>query len=286
MKLGDFLNTLARKGNIEIDFATLANVKLDELNKIEIDDSVTGQFDSALMSLDGAKNNPLVLNHFKPIILKAADDKFALLAEKYGFSDDVLNEKSTYKKFDILETKLEEKIKAIEEKQGTTGNKEKEAQLTKQLQDLQAQLTSVSAQKDSDLKALRDSHESELTQMSVNSVLSGFKFATKDLPADVNTQIARTLIDSQLKTNGAQLIRKDGQLKLVQSANPELDYLDASHKPLSFSDLATKVLADNKLLEVSSTQTQQTQQHTHTTVQTQGNLNTSKFDAALAEAMN
>ena len=286
MKLGDFLNTLARKGNIEIDFATLANVKLDELNKIEIDDSVTGQFDSALMSLDGAKNNPLVLNHFKPIILKAADDKFALLAEKYGFSDDVLNEKSTYKKFDILETKLEEKIKAIEEKQGTTGNKEKEAQLTKQLQDLQAQLTSVSAQKDSDLKALRDSHESELTQMSVNSVLSGFKFATKDLPADVNTQIARTLIDSQLKTNGAQLIRKDGQLKLVQSANPELDYLDASHKPLSFSDLATKVLADNKLLEVSSTQSQQTQQHTHTTVQTQGNLNTSKFDAALAEAMN
>ena len=55
MKLGDFLNTMAQKGKIELDFGTLSNKKLDELNMIEIDDTVAGQFDSSLMSLDGAK---------------------------------------------------------------------------------------------------------------------------------------------------------------------------------------------------------------------------------------
>jgi hypothetical protein len=59
------------------------------------------------------------------------------LAEKYGFSDEVLTEKSTYKKFDILEAKLEEKIKAIEAKASKTNSAEKEAEYQKQITEMQ-----------------------------------------------------------------------------------------------------------------------------------------------------
>jgi hypothetical protein len=111
--------------------------------------------------------------------------------------------------------------------------------------------------------------------------LAGKKFATKDLPIEVNTQMARLLIDKQLKEKGAMLVRKDGELKLVQSALPDMDYYQ-DNKPVSFSDFTNKILADNKLLEVSQPATQTQQQ---TVVQT-GNQNTAKFDAAAQEALN
>jgi len=57
-------------------------------------------------------------------------------------------------------------------------------------------------------------------------------------------------------------------------------YMD--NKPISFSDFTNKILADNKLLEVSQpvTQTQQTPQ----TVQP-GNINTAKFEAQMAQSL-
>lgn len=281
MKLGDFLNTLAQKSKIELDFGTLSNKKIDELNLIEIDDTVANQFDSTLMSLDGAKNNPEVLNHFKPIILKAVDNKYAILAEKYGLGEDFTNEKNTYKKADLLEQKIDAKLAELEAQKGKGGNAEKEALLAKQLGDLQAQLSALTENSKKEVETVKSQYENEITEMHVKNLLAGKKFATKDLPIEVNTQMARLLIDKQLKEKGAMLVRKDGELKLVQSALPDMDfYMD--NKPVSFSDFTNKVLADNKLLEVSQPATQTaTQQQT---VQT-GNLNTAKFEAKMAESI-
>ena len=281
MKLGDFLNTLAQKSKIELDFGTLSNKKIDELNLIEIDDTVANQFDSTLMSLDGAKNNPEVLNHFKPIILKAVDNKYAILAEKYGLGDDFTNEKNTYKKADLLEQKIDAKLAELEAQKGKGGNAEKEQLLAKQLGDLQAQLSALTENSKKEVETVKSQYENEITEMHVKNLLAGKKFATKDLPIEVNTQMARLLIDKQLKEKGAMLVRKDGELKLVQSALPDMDfYMD--NKPVSFSDFTNKVLADNKLLEVSqpTPQTPATPQ----TVQP-GNLNTAKFEAKMAESI-
>ena len=281
MKLGDFLNTMAQKGKIELDFGTLSNKKLDELNMIEIDDTVAGQFDSSLMSLDGAKNNPEVLNHFKPIILKAVDNKYAILAEKYGLGDDFTNEKNTYKKADLLEAKIDAKLAELEAQKGKGGNAEKEQLLAKQLGDLQTQLSTLTENSKKEVETVRGQYENEITEMHVKNLLAGKKFATKDLPIEVNTQMARLLIDKQLKEKGAMLVRKDGELKLVQAALPEMDfYMD--NKPVSFSDFTNKILADNKMLEVSQPATHP--QQTPTTVQT-GNINTAKFEAQMQQSL-
>lgn len=283
MKIGDFLTTLARKSNMEADPHLISLLSNSEIANREIADEFAHALDTNLMSLEGAKNNPAVLNHYKPIILKAVDDKFAVIAEKYGISEELLTEKSSYKKFDILESGIEKRIKEIEAKQGTTGDKEKEAKLTAQLQELQTQMQKLNEQKNQDIEDVKSKYESEITEMHVKNQLASIKFATKDLPADVNTQIARTLIDSKLKEQGALLVRKDGELKLVQADNPEMDFVDSGYKKVSFSDFTQKVLADNKLLEVSNPTPQPTPQQQ--TVVQMSNANTAKFDAAIAEAM-
>lgn len=285
MKLGDFLNTLAQKSKIELDFGTLSNKKLDELNAIELDDIIVGQLDSSLMSLEGAKNNPAVLNHFKPIILKAADDKFAILAEKYGFSDEVLLEKSTYKKFDLLEAKLEAKIKDLESKQGKSSNPEKEAETTKQLNELTSKLASLTTEKETAISQLQKQHQAELIDYIVKSELSSKQYANKDIPTDVNILTAKTLLQQNLQAKGAVLVNDNGTLKLKQIANPEMDFVDEGFKPVSFQDFANKTLADNKLLSVSTQGLPPTTPAPTIIPSNAGQqINSSKFEAAMAEA--
>ena len=123
--------------------------------------------------------------------------------------------------------------------------------------------------------------------MHVKTLLASKKYATKELPIDVNVQVARTLLDAKLKQSGAILVRDaDGTLKLKQAANPEMDYVDAGYKPVTFADFADKTLAESKLLDVSP-ETPPAPRHQQQPPQTiPGNsVNRGKFDAALQASM-
>lgn len=251
MKLGEFLTTLARKSNMENDPALVSILSNSDLANRDIADTFANALDTNLMSLEGAKNNPAVLNHYKPIILKAADDKFTMLAEKFGMSDEISAEKSTYKKFDILESKLEAKISDLEKKQGKATDPQKEAEFTRQIQELQTKLGQLNDQKATELNGLKSQHDSEMTDMLVKFNLTGKKFANKELPIEVNTTVAKTLLEAKLKESGAILVNENGTLKLKQAANPTMDFVDSGFKVVSFSDFTDQTLAANKLLEVS-----------------------------------
>lgn len=291
MKLGDFLNNLAKKVGKENDPALVAILSVSELANRDIADEFATAIDTGLMSLDGAKNNPAVLNHFKPIILKAADDKFALLGEEFGASDEITAEKSTYKKFDILKAKIDAKIQALEAKQGKGGNPEKEAQMTAQIQQLQGQLAQLTDAKKNELETIKQQHTSEMTDMLVRFNLTGKKYANKDLPVEVNTLTAKTLLEAKMRESGAILVNDNGTLKLKQAANPTMDYVDAGFKPVSFNDFSDKILAESKLLEVSGGNPPATPPATPPARIPGGNggqqqINMSGFTAAMEASMN
>ena len=249
MTLGDLLNTLASKCGLQNDQALIDLLSSSELAHSEVNDEFARRLDTGLMSLEGAKNNREVLNHLKPIILKAADDKFAVLAEKYGIADAMNAEQSTYKKIDILEAQLAQRLADLEKKvQGTGG---KETELTKKIADLQKQLATVTAAKDNELAAYKKQVAKEQLDALVNFELNGKRYANQDL-GDTNVEIARALINKALTEQHALLVNENGTLKLKQADNPSLDFIDSGYKPVSFSDFTNKLLADKHLLEVSS----------------------------------
>lgn len=249
MTLGDLLNTLASKCGLQNDQALIDLLSSSELAHSEVNDEFARRLDTGLMSLEGAKNNREVLNHLKPIILKAVDDKFAIYAEKYGIADAMNAEQSTYKKIDILEAQLAQRLADLEKKvQGTGG---KETELTKQIADLQKQLATVTAAKDNELAAYKKQVAKEQLDALVNFELNGKRYANQDL-GDTNVEIARALINKALTEQHALLVNENGTLKLKQADNPSLDFIDSGYKPVSFSDFTNKLLADKHLLEVSS----------------------------------
>ena len=251
MTIGDFLNNLAAKTGLQNDQAFIDLLSSSELSQHEINDELAQRIDGGLMSLDGAKNNRDVLNHYKPIVLKAIDDKFAVLAEKYGIADKIAAEKSSYNKLDILEQALAAKLADAEAKaQGASGQKSEEvARLTKQISDLQGQLQTLTASKESELKALRDQHSREQLDFLVNLDLKGRRYANAEL-GDTNVDIAHAIIDKALKERKAVIVNDNGVLKLKQADNLDLDFLDGQYKPVSFSDFVSSTLAEKHLLDV------------------------------------
>ena len=284
MKLGDFLNNLAQKGNMGQDPALISLLSNSAIATMEIADTFANSLDQSLMSLDGAKNNPQVLNHFKPIILKAVDDKMAIIGEKFGLGDDFTLERNTYKKTELLESKIEAKIKELEAKQGKATDPVKEAQFTTQIQDLQGKLAAITDQRSQEIDGLKNQHSAEMTDMLVKFGLTNKKYANKDIPSEVNVMTAKMLLQNEMTAKGAILVNENGTLKLKQSANPTMDYVDAGFKAVSYNDFVDGTLTTNKLLEVSGAQTP-TQPTVPTSVpMAQPTQNMSKFEAAMAKA--
>lgn len=293
MTLGDLLNTLAAKIGLQNDPALIDLLSSADLAKHDVSDDLAQRFDTGLMSLDGAKNNRDVLNHLKPIILKAADDKFAILAEKYGIANEMQSEQSTYKKIDLLESALATRLADMEKKaqrnQNTQG--EEAAQLTKQIAELQKQLATISATKDNELAEYKKATAKQQLDMLVNFELNGKRYANQDL-GDTNIDIARALITRAMQEQRATLVNDDGKLKLKQTENPSLDFVDSGYKPVSFSDFVNRILADKHMLEVSNDHDNNggggnpaPQQPTTVTLTNGKKVDTASIDAAAAAAL-
>lgn len=293
MTLGDLLNTLAAKIGLQNDPALIDLLSSADLAKHDVSDDLAQRFDTGLMSLDGAKNNRDVLNHLKPIILKAADDKFAILAEKYGIANEMQSEQSTYKKIDLLESALATRLADMEKKaqsnQNTKG--EEAAQLTKQIAELQKQIATISATKDNELAEYKKASAKQQLDMLVNFELNGKRYANQDL-GDTNIDIARALITRAMQEQRATLINDNGTLKLKQTDNPSLDFVDSGYKPVSFGDFVNRILADKHLLEVSNDHDNNggggsptPQNPTTVTLANGKKVDTASFDAAAAAAL-
>lgn len=289
MTLGDLLNTLAAKLGLQNDPNLIDLLSSADLARQEINDDLARRLDTGLMSLDGAKNNRDVLNHLKPIILKAADDKFAILAEKYGIGSEMQAEQSTYKKIDLLETRLAAKLEELEKRANGTNGNEKVSELTRQIADLQKQLQTITVAKDKELADYKQQTAKQQLDMLVNFELNGKRYANQEL-GDTNVKIARALISKALTEQKALLVNENGSLRLKQADNPSLDYIDSGFKTVSFSDFANRILAEKHLLEVSNDHggggsNPPQQQPTTVTLSNGKTVDTSNIDAAAAASL-
>lgn len=286
MKFGDFLNDLAAKTGVQNEPALVDLLSNSEFANHEIDDSIAQRINGGLMSLDGAKNNREVLNHYKPIVLKAIDEKFAVLAEKYGIVDEIAAEKSSYSKLDILERALATKLAEAEAK-GAGGQKTEEvSRLNKQIINLQNQLQSLTTSKEAELKTLREDYARQQLDMLINFDLNGRRYANAEL-GDTNVDIARSVLNKALQAQNAVIVNDNGTLKLKQAGNTELDFIDASYKPVSFSDFVSRTLAEKHLLEVQGPGGDEDRNKKNTVIDLEkgGNRNTSRFDASTAASL-
>lgn len=253
MKTGDFLNTLAGKLGLQQDANLISLLSKADFSQTDIADDLANQLCKGLLSLEGAKNSADVMNHFKPTLLRAIDDRFAIIAEELGIADQIAAEKSTYKKSDLIKEAYGRKISDLEEKlKGKGGNSEEVSKLTAQIADLQKQLGAANDKAKADAAAAAKAHQQEILDMLVSQNLTGQNYANEQVSKEINVMTAKSLLNAKLAESKAILVNEGGVAKLKQAENPTLDWLDADMKAVSFADFTSKMLADAKLLKVSA----------------------------------
>lgn len=281
MKLGDFLNNQATKLGLQNDPALIAILSNSELANKDIPDSFANPLDQGLLSLDSAKNNFGLKNHFSATILNAVD---ARLLDSLDLDEETLAavqaEKNSYNKIDIVKSALKGQIEKLKT---DPNDKTKKAEIEKQIGELNAQIAALKETNSNTVNDLKAQHDNEIKNLVFMNHLAGKSYANKDWTVEDNTAFAKTLIENALKEKGAILVKDEKGLVLKQANSPDLDYYH-DNKPISFSDFADQVLASKKMLAVN----RGTLPNTPTPPVVPAGVtqqNTQKFDSAMDQAM-
>ncbi|MDR1764403.1 MAG: hypothetical protein LBR64_10735 [Dysgonamonadaceae bacterium] len=260
MKLKDFLNSLAQKAGKENEQGIIDILSRSDLENIDITDNVAQPIISGLLTIDGAKNNPVIKSHFNALALGSMDSEILNSIKKLELGDEFEVEisglKNTYEKQRKVTEKIAETITALKASAGKGDDKSVE-KYTKQINDLNQKLSALqeSTVPKTELEKVKQEQENAVRDFMIHSLISGLSFANKDVKPEINIQLAKTILDSELKNRKATIVKDGNDLKLKRAEDAALDFYDETNKPVSFKDFMDKAFADAKILAVSGGKT-------------------------------
>ncbi len=251
-KIGEIIVDLLQKVGIDHTDKQFADVISIQT---EIPEPVAESF-KGLMTLDAAKNNISIKNHFTHAAYNPLDTEIHSRLDMFGLSDDqkalILAEKSTGKKQQLFLNTLDAEFKKKKaDKDPDSGTFKKE------IEELRANL----AKKDEERSQFETLKNNELNDYILNSIQNA-EFSKHNWSSlyDVNDRgiLAKNALNTYLEQNGAKIVLDENKnAKIVKKDNPELEFFDNSNKKVTFTELVPKILAEKKYLGVSQPITQQ-----------------------------
>lgn len=233
----DFLKTL--EGN-------------EAIRGISVPDELISKADQALMTLDGAKQNIQLKSHFKAIDLSPVDKQIEDVLDEFQVEPEdrqhVLAAENSYKRIKSLAAKLVE----LEGRKSKAATGDKKV-LTDEIAKLNAQVVQERAKYQGEMNELKKNNDSILLNMAIDNVLNGYTY-TDSISSDAARAAAKDLLFKQFSKDRTKPLLRDGQIKLVNTADETLAYM-INNQEVDFKPYTDKLVADNKLLKVSGTPT-------------------------------
>jgi hypothetical protein len=251
MKAGDLFHQLLKSAGFDTtDKAFIDVLSKAEFANTELPESITSALTTNLLTIDAAKNNPTLKKHFVGNALDPINKGIEELIVEYGIDEvtkaEILADQNTYNKYKVAAKKIAE----LKEKSAGSTNKGEKADLERQINELNKQLSLVATDTQSKIDTIKSEYEQRILNREIDYTLS-----SKPLPGqfdrDVEVNIARQFVDKALATKGAIIRTIDGRIAVKQKDNPEMDIFE-NGKPLTFDALTDMALAENKFIKVSN----------------------------------
>lgn len=244
MKLIDFLTNQANKAGITLDAASIANIP-----DFDVPDTVAKGIDNSLISIVDAKNNHSeIKNHYHKQnldtidkLLKAAEARNPELAE----DDEWKGERSTFKRIEILDTKL---AALAAKKAGADGGKDKK-EIQKEIDALQAQLKTLTDARAADKAAHDAAFNDYKLETELGMTLGKFTTIHDELDLKTRNKILKTLIEDELQDKQVKFAFDDsGRLTILK--NDGNTYYGENHQQIKTETFIEKTLAEKKQLKL------------------------------------
>jgi len=248
MTVLELINDLATKAgydtNTEGYKALLSSTSLN----VAVPDDVADAIQSNLFTIDSAKTQRDLKNHFFKQAYDGLDKELARTMDKLAISDDlktrILAEPSSVKRASLIA----EGIQEAKSNMAATNNKGEKDEYLATINALKAEKAELLAAKEQEIQSITAAKENELVGLLLENSLNSFKLGMGDIPAEFKVISAKSALDKALKEKGLQYVRDGNSLKL-QSLDGT-DYFEKNGK-VDFKGFAESVLAANKLLQTS-----------------------------------
>lgn len=245
----DFINYQFKKAGVEISASLKEALNNPELTKVNIDDELTRKVNESLMTVEVAKENPIIKQHFKASALNPIDVVIDKLLTEYEVPEAeataIRAEKNTYEKlpslFKSVKTQLEGKAtKAVGDK----------ASLIKTIEEKDATILANNAKYIAEKNQLIQENKLKELDWNLSGSLAGYNYSKNYGSREDAIALAKIKLERKLRTDNAKVILgTDGQPKLVSATDEALEYTRESQK-ISYREYVDKLVADEKMIEV------------------------------------
>ena len=259
MDVKQYVTDLAKKAGIKEDNELLKTYIEDE-EATGVPDELAKKIDVglAMLSVESAKNNPDLQKFFKAEVLNGVDARLKKSFDEVGLSDEAKNKilanENTFERVALLASEVknayETRIKELKDS-GITDDKIKEQinSYKKEIENLNVQVKNAQEQSDGKINELTKAHSQQIADLKLKTILAGYNYANKEVPAEVNILTAQTLLKQKLAENGWKIDLNDGELALKTKDNA--DVYDQNEK-ITLGSYIESCLGNNKLLAVNS----------------------------------
>lgn len=244
--IGDFINTLAIQAGIPADNEDLKNV-LSAIggSTVTVPDTLTKEINRGLLTIDAARNNDTLKDHFYALFANGGEAHLKRVAEELGWdaqtTEQVMAEKTLMAKY----SKLVEKVRAAHDA-GKKPAKEVEEQIAK----LNADLLAAREAAKTAVEQERTAWVSRLQNQAIEGTLASFEYGI-DLPKEIAIETAKALVNRKLAEAKYKVgYDPDNNAISLQTEAGLAAY--ENNAPVVFKDFASRILADNKLLKVAA----------------------------------
>ena len=245
--VGEFINAALIKAGVAPDNEFLKKILTNaELTKETVPDELVSQFNSTLLTIDQAKTNYDLKNHFYGAALAPVNKELQNLATAFELSDEEIAEingvKSTFERIPLLQNKLNA---AIQKKAAASGgDKGKHAE---EIVRLNAEIAAAKAEKDNATREISSRYENQILDMALNNFMNQYSY-TEAIPKDVAAMTARNIFDQTVTSKRAKYKLVNNELTLVNADDESLPFMQ-ENQPVQFKAFVDKIVADNKLLK-------------------------------------
>lgn len=250
--IGEVIAELAQKAGMSVDHDGLKSLLslTSEVNS-EVERALNG-----LISVDAAKNDKSIKWHYLHQAFDVINEELLTRAEKLQMGEDMVkllkkDDMSGHRKINSFLDKMEE-LKAAQKDAKKDGDKDAEKLLKLEIEKLNGSINAIKEEHVTAIKAKDDHHINYIKDSKILNAFSSQNWSDLYAP-DMREGLTKFALEKELNKMGAKIVSDDkGELKLVQSANPEMEYFDSSNKKVIFTELVPQIMAANKFSAVSA----------------------------------
>lgn len=246
--LGQLFQHLAAKAGVDPNDQNLINaLSSSELSKISLHSDLVKSIDENLLSVTTAKDNhPNIKNHYHAQALNALDKKLDTIVQELGLSDEdadaIGKEKNSYKRLDLVLSK-------VQEKKSTAGSEDKSA-LQRQVEDLARQLKEADNLRATEVGKVEALRKSDKISYELRSMFGATKTVYDGLSQIARNTALMTVIAQRLQEEDVVFDFTDTDEFTIRKKDGTT-YLGANHEKITPQMFIDSTLAQNKILAVS-----------------------------------